>query len=367
MSKPISQIEPLPHIAATKAYVPGGKLQGAKGPVAMLASNENPFGPSPKAVEAARAAAGDVHIYPDPDYTALRAAIAAAKGIADASRVVTSAGSDEIIHLLTQCYAGPGDEVLFTEHAFSMYRVSAGAHGATSVTVPETDMTAGVNAILGAVSPRTKILFLANPNNPTGTMLPVEDLKALQDALPPHVLFVVDGAYSEYLGPAYEAELRDLVDRRDNTVMMRTFSKIYGLAAMRLGWAYMPAKIAAIYQRIRGPFNVSSIAAAAGIACVGDEDFLKMSRDHNTHWRGVMTDALNAMGLPTPPSHANFIVTEFGSAERAAAANQHLKDNDILVRAISGYGLPTKLRISMGSAQDNQRLIDALKAFTASH
>lgn len=367
MTKPISQIEPLPHIAATKPYVPGGKLHGAKGPVAMLASNENPFGPSPKAVEAARAAAADVHVYPDPDYGQLRAAIAAAKGIADASRVVTSAGSDEIIHLLTQCYAGPGDEVVFTEHAFSMYRVSAGAHGATSVVAPETDMTAGVNAILGAVSPRTKLLFLANPNNPTGTMLSVDELKALQDALPPHVLFVVDGAYSEYLGPSYEAELRDLVDRRDNTVMMRTFSKIYGLAAMRLGWAYMPAAIAAIYQRIRGPFNVSSIAAAAGIACVGDEDFLKMSRDHNTKWRAIMTDALNAMGLPTPPSHANFIVSEFGSAERAAAANQHLKDNDILVRAIIGYGLPTKLRISVGSAEDNQRFLDAMKAFTASH
>ena len=366
MSKPISQIEPLPHIAATKPYVPGGKLHGAKGPVAMLASNENPFGPSPKAIEAAKAVVGGSHVYPDPDYGALRAAIAAAKGIADVSRVVTAAGSDEIIHLLTQCYAGPGDEVLFTEHAFSMYRVSAGAHGATSVTAPETDMTAGVNAILGAVSPRTKILFLANPNNPTGTMLSVDELKVLQDALPPHVLFVVDGAYSEYLGPEYEAQLRDLVDRRDTTVMMRTFSKIYGLAAMRLGWAYMPAAIAAIYQRIRGPFNVNAMAAAAGIASVGDEEFLKMSRDHNTKWRAIMTDALNAMGLPTPPSHANFIVTEFGSAERAAAANQHLKDNDILVRAISGYGLPTKLRISVGSAEDNQRFLDAMKAFTAS-
>lgn len=362
----MSKIEPLPHIAATKPYVPGGKLHGAAGRVAMLASNENPFGPSPKAVEAARAVAGEVHVYPDPDYGELRAAIAAAKGIRDVSRVVTAAGSDEIIHLLTQCYAGPGDEVLFTEHAFSMYRVSAGAHGATAVTAPETDMTAGVNAILGAVTPRTKILFLANPNNPTGTMLSVAELETLQDALPPHVLFVVDGAYSEYLGPGYEAQLRDLVDRRDNTVMMRTFSKIYGLAAMRLGWAYMPADIAAIYQRIRGPFNVSSLAAAAGIASVGDEEFLKMSRDHNTEWRAIMTDALNEMGLPTPPSHANFVVTEFGAAERAAAANQHLKDNLILVRAIGGYGLPTKLRISVGSAEDNQRFLDAMKAFTVS-
>ncbi|HAQ75371.1 MAG TPA: histidinol-phosphate transaminase, partial [Hyphomonas sp.] len=180
----MTKITPLPHIAQTKPYVPGGKLAGASGSVIMLASNENPFGPSPKAIEAMKAVAGDVHVYPDPEYRALRETIAEAVGIADSSRVMVSAGSDEIIHLLTQSYAGPGDEILFTEHAFSMYRVSALSHGATPVTVPETDLTAGVNAILGAVSERTKILFLANPNNPTGTMLPVEALEQLQDSLP---------------------------------------------------------------------------------------------------------------------------------------------------------------------------------------
>ncbi len=363
----MNTIKPLDHITNTKSYVPGGKLHGATGPVAMLASNENPFGPSPLAVEAIRKAAGaGLQVYPDPDYTVLREAIARAKGITDATRVVTSAGSDEIIHLLTQCYAGPGDEVLFTEHAFSMYEVSARAHGAAAIKAPETDMTAGVNAILGAVSPQTKILFLANPNNPTGTMLPLESLKALQDALPPHVLFVLDGAYSEYLGPDYEAALRDLVDRRDTTVMMRTFSKIYGLAALRLGWAYMPKPIADTFQRIRGPFNVNTLAVEAGIASVGDDAFLKMSREHNAAWRATMTDALNAMGLATPPSHANFVVCEFGSPARAAAAHQHLKDESILVRAIAGYGLPTKLRITVGSGEDNTRCLEALKAFTAS-
>jgi histidinol-phosphate aminotransferase len=233
------------------------------------------------------------------------------------------------------------------------------------VKAPETDMTAGVNSVLGAVSPRTKILFLANPNDPTGTMLSVEALKSLQDALPPHVLFVIDGAYSEYLGPDYEAELRDLVDRRDTTVMMRTFSKIYGLAAARLGWAYMPRPIADTFQRIRGPFNVNALAAAAGIASVGDDAFLKRSRDHNTLWRARMTDALNAMGLATPESHANFVVPDFGSAARAAEAHQALKDAGILVRAIGGYGLPSKLRITVGSAEDNTRVLDALQAFTA--
>ena len=363
----MNTIKPLDHIASAGSYIPGGKLHGATGPVAMLASNENPFGPSPLAVEAIRKAAGEgLQVYPDPDYTALREAIARAKGIADASRVVTSAGSDEIIHLLTQCYAGPGDEVLFTEHAFSMYEVSARAHGAAAIRAPETNMTAGINSILGAVSPGTKILFLANPNNPTGTMLSLDALKTLQDALPPHVLFVVDGAYSEYLGPDYEAALRDLVDRRDTTVMMLTFSKIYGLAALRLGWAYMPKPVADTFQRIRGPFNVNTLAAEAGIASVGDDAFLKLSRDHNTAWRGTMTDALNAMGLPAPPSHANFVVCDFGAPERAAAAQKYLKDQSILVRAVAGYGLPSKLRITVGSAGDNTRCLEALKAFTGS-
>ena len=363
----MTQIKPLPHIAQTKPYVPGGKLAGATGPVIMLASNENPFGPSPKAIEAMKAVAGDVHVYPDPEYRALRETIAEAAGIADASRVVVSAGSDEIIHLLTQSYAGPGDEILFTEHAFSMYRVSALSHGATPVTVPETDLTAGVNAILGAVSERTKILFLANPNNPTGTMMSVEALKQLQDALPPHVLFVVDGAYAEYVGPDYEAQIRDLVDRKANTVMMRTFSKIHGLAALRLGWAYMPEEIAATYQRIRGPFNVNGLAVAAGMASIRDADFLTKSRDHNSEWRTRMTEALNAMGLPTPQSDANFILPDFGTAERASGANDFLKARSILVRAVGGYGLPSRLRITVGSAEDNQAVLAALSDFTASH
>lgn len=358
-------IQPLAHIAETKAYVPGGKLSGVDGQAVMLASNENPFGPPPIVAEAIRSAMGALHVYPDPHYLSLRSAIAAAKGISDPARVVTAAGSDEIIHLLTQAYAGPGDEVLFTEHAFSMYRVSANAHGARAVTAPETELTAGVNAILGAVSDRTKLLFLANPNNPTGTMLTPGQLRELQDALPPHVLFVVDGAYSEYLGPAYEADLRDLVDRRENTVMIRTFSKIYGLAALRLGWAYMPADIAAVFQRIRGPFNVNGLADAAGIAAISDDAFVQKSREHNTLWRTILTDELTAMGLATPVSHANFVVPDFGSAERAAAAHAFLKERAILVRAIGGYGLAARLRISVGNPTENSVFLDAIRSFIA--
>ena len=363
----MTDIKPLPHITLTKPYVPGGKLSGATGPVIMLASNENPFGPSPLAVEAMRVAADSVHVYPDPHYGDLRHAIAKAAGIQDASRVAVSAGSDEIIHLLTQCYAGPGDEVLFTEHAFSMYAVSARAHGAAAVTVPETDMTAGINAILGAVTPRTKLLFLANPNNPTGTMISVEALQTLQDALPPHVLFVVDGAYAEYVGPDYEDAIRDLVDRRGNTVMMRTFSKIYGLASLRLGWGYFPTDIAETFQRVRGPFNVNGLAVAAGIASAQDAAFVAKSRKHNTQQRGVMIEALNGMGLPTPQAHANFVLPDFETAERAESANAFLKARSILVRAVAGYGLPTRLRISVGTVEDNQAVLAALKTFTETH
>ena len=302
----MTSIRPLPHIEKTKPYVPGGKLHGTDGRIVMLASNENPFGPSPKAVEAMQEVARQVHVYPDPDYGALRSAIAEAKGISDVSRVAVSAGSDEIIHLLTQAYAGPGDEVLFTEHAFSMYQVSALGHGATPVTVPETDFTAGFNALLGGVTERTRILFLANPNNPTGTMLDVEELARLQDALPPHVLFVIDGAYAEYVGEQYEADIRDLVDRRNNTVMIRTFSKIYGLAALRLGWGYFPAEIADTFQRIRPPFNINAFAVAAGIASIGDSEFIARSREHNTEWRAIYVERLNAMGLSTPQSFRQF-------------------------------------------------------------
>lgn len=362
----MTRIRPLPHIEKTKPYVPGGKLHGSDERVIMLASNENPFGPSPRAIEAMQTVAGQVHVYPDPEYGALRTAIAEAKGIADVSRVAVSAGSDEIIHLLTQAYAGPGDEILFTEHAFSMYNVSALGHGATPITVPETDFTAGLNALLGGVTERTRILFLANPNNPTGTMMSVEDLKRLQDALPPHVLFVIDGAYAEYVSEEYEAEIRDLVDRKANTVMIRTFSKIYGLAALRLGWGYFPAEIANTFQRIRPPFNINAFAVAAGMASIADAEFIAKSRQHNTEWRAILTDRLNAMGLPTPASFANFVIPDFGSAERATAAHEFLKANNVLVRAIGGYGLPSRLRITVGAAEDNETVLVLLEEFTAS-
>jgi histidinol-phosphate aminotransferase len=360
----ITAPSPLPHILATKPYVPGGKLQGHTGRVRLMASNENPLGPSAKAVAALQALAASAHVYPDPEYRALRTAIASAAGIADAGRIVVSSGSDEIINLLTQAYAGAGDEVLFTTHAFSMYDVSARAHGAVPVRAPETELRAGINAILGMVSARTRVLFLATPNNPTGTMLSLDELAALQDALPPHVMFALDGAYAEYVGPEYEAGLRNLVDRRETTVMIRTFSKIHGLAALRLGWGYMPASIADVFQRLRSPFNVNAMAVAAGIASIADAEHVQHTRAYNAGERARLLDGLNALGLTTPQSHANFVIPDFGSAERAEAANVFLKAEGILIRPIAGYGLPTRLRITVGIADDNTAVLDALARFT---
>lgn len=352
----MTDIRPRPHIALTKPYEPGGKL-AFDGDIAMLASNENPHGSSPRARAAIRGAAGRVNVYPDPTYRELRQAIGKAAGISEIDRLLVSSGSDELINLLVQCYAGAGDEVLYTEHGFSMYPVYALSHGATPIAAPETNLHAGVNAILGAVSERTRLLFLANPNNPTGTMVPIEDLEDLQDRLPAHVMLVIDGAYAEYVGPSYESQLRDLVDRATNTVMIRTFSKIHGLAALRLGWGYLPAEIAKTLQRVRGPFNVNSLAVAAGIASVSDSSFLDESRAHNTKWRHYMIDALGALGLETPQSHANFVIPDFGSIEEASRVNDALKAKGVLVRALGGYGLPTRLRITVGSEADNLRVL----------
>lgn len=354
--------KPLSHIDHLKPYVPGGKL-AFDGEVALMASNENPFGPSPKAITAMQAAATQTHIYPDPNYRELRETIARTKGISDVDRVVVSSGSDELIFVLTQCYAGAGDEVLFTEHAFSIYRVAALNVGASPISVPETNMTAGMNVIMGGASERTKILFLANPNNPTGTMLSLDQLKALQDGLPDHTLFVIDGAYAEYVGSEYEAGIRDLVDRRENTVMIRTFSKIHGLASLRLGWAYLPEAIADTFQRYRSPFNVNGIAVSGGMAAIHDVDWVAKSIAHNVEWREKMQSAFEGMGLPTPDSNANFLIPDFGSAERADAVNEYLKSQGILVRAIAGYGLPTRLRVTIGTEADNERLLAALRDF----
>lgn len=362
--RPGAAPQPRQGIEKIAPYI-GGESKAQADRVFRLASNEGALGPSPKAMEAYKALAADLHRYPDGSATALRQALAERWSL-EFDQIVCGAGSDELIGLLVKAYAGPGDEVLYSEHGFLMYRLSALAAGAEPVSVPEKNRTADVDAILAAVTERTRLVFLANPNNPTGTYVNSEALARLHAGLPPDVVLVVDAAYAEYAGEAADyADGAELVARSGNVVMLRTFSKIFALAALRLGWAYCPPAIADTLNRVRGPFNVSAAAQAAGIAALADEEFLQDSIDLNRQWRAVLTQNLRGMGFEVGNSLANFILVDFvGRPDKpAAAALDFLKARGVLVRAMGGYGLPDCLRIGIGTAEDVAAVTDGLRAF----
>jgi len=348
------------------AYVPGESvLPGDVKPI-KLSSNETPLGPSPKAIAAMRAAAETLALYPDGGSTVLRQAIAQRYGL-NTERIVCGAGSDELLSLLANAYLRAGDEAIFTEHGFLVYRIVILANGATPVVAPEKNLTADVDAILEQVTDRTRMVFLANPNNPTGTYLPFDEVRRLRDGLRDDILLVLDAAYAEYVKRNdYEAGL-ELVATTDNTVMTRTFSKIHGLAALRLGWMYGPAGVVDTLNRIRGPFNVSAPAIAAGSEAVADVVHEDASVSHNEAWLGKLTEDISALGLTVTPSVANFILVHFPNDEGrdAAAAEAHFKASGIIVRRVSGYGLPNALRISIGTADDNEAVISALRRFVS--
>ncbi|MGB0498272.1 MAG: histidinol-phosphate transaminase [Rubricella sp.] len=356
------KIAPQPGILDIAPYVPGESRIAGANRVLKLSSNENPLGPSPKAIEAYRAAADTLALYPDADHAGLRHAIAEVHGI-DPARVVCGAGSDEILTFLAQAYAGPGDEVIHTEHGFSMYPIVAMAAGARPVSVPERERTADVDAILAVATERTRLVYLANPNNPTGTILPGSEIERLADGLPEGCILVLDGAYAEFVtDPDYDAGLA-LIESRANVVMTRTFSKIYGLGGLRIGWGYGPAEIMGVLNRIRGPFNLSGPALAAAEAAVLDTDYTAHCIAVNARWRAWMLTELRAMGLPCDDAHANFVLPRFGSAERADAADAYLKSRGILVRQVAGYGLPEALRITVGDEAGSRQVIAALRDF----
>lgn len=353
---------PKPFILGIKPYEQGkSKAGGDEKPVIKLSSNENPLGPSPKAIEAYRAYA-DLHRYPDGSAAAIREAIADVYGL-DATRIVCGAGSDELINLLIHAYAGEGDEVLYSQHGFLMYKIYSVAHGATPVTAKETpELLADVDALLAAVTPRTKLVFIANPNNPTGTLLPDSEVRRLQAGLPENVLLVLDAAYAEYVETAdYDAGAK-LVEETQNTVMLRTFSKIYGLPALRLGWAYAPAHVVDALQRIRSPFNVSSAAMVAGIAAVKDVEYTAHAVRYNNTERKKLADALTAFGLKVVPSAANFLLIRFpaDAGKTAKDANATLLEDGIIAREVGAYGLPDYLRITVGTAEENAAVITSL-------
>jgi histidinol-phosphate aminotransferase len=359
---------PGPGILDIGVYVPGeAKIEGAEHPI-RLASNEGALGPSPKAMAAFRAMADEIHRYPEGDSLHLRQALGRAHGL-DPDRIVCGAGSDELIALLLRAYAaGPGTEVLYSRHGFMMYPIGAMAVGATPVAVPERNLTADVDAMLAHVTERTRIVFLANPNNPTGTYLSEREVARLQAALPPHVLLVIDAAYAEFVNRNdYEPGIR-LVDRCDNVVMLRTFSKIYAMAALRLGWGYFPPAIADVLNRVRGPFNVSAAAQVAGIAAIEDTEALERARAHNDKWLPWVNERLAKLGLDPTPSVANFVLPCFPEDGKhgADAAFDFLLSRHIITRKMGGYGLPDRIRITVGTGEENEKVATALGDFMAS-
>lgn len=356
----MTQIRPQPGIMEIALYQGGGaSIAGQEKPL-KLSSNENPFGPGPKAVAAVQAAAGAMHLYPSTDHVGLRTAIGEVHGL-DPDRIICGVGSDEIITFLCQAYAGPGDEVLYTEHGFLMYKISALAAGATPVVAPERERTVDVDAILEKVTSRTRLVFIANPNNPTGTMIGGNEVARLAAGLPENCLLVLDGAYAEYVD-GFDGGT-GLVDARDNVVMTRTFSKIYGLGGLRVGWGYAPRAVIDVLTRVRGPFNLSTLALAGAEAAVRDTDYVDHCRAVNTAQRKRLAEGMVALGFPSDPSEGNFILCRMGDEATAKAADAHLKAKGIIVRLVAGYGLPDCIRITVGSEADVTRVLDAMADF----
>jgi len=356
--------QPRPGVLDIAPYVPGKSKAPGVARVFKLSSNESPLGPSPKAVAAYQAAAARLQDYPDGDVTELRAAIGRAFGL-DPARILCGAGSDDLLNLLAHAYLRDGDEVIYSAHGFLMYPIYALGHGAKPIAVPEKDYTADVDAMLAAVTPRTRIVFLANPNNPTGTYVPFDAIKRLQRKLPPHVILVLDAAYAEYVQRNdYEAGI-ELVATCENVVMCRTYSKVHGLAAVRLGWMYGPAHIVEALNRVRNPFNVNTPAMKAGIAAIEDTAHVQNSVAHNARWLAWLTQEIGRLGLKVTPSVANFVLIHFPESKgrTAADADAFLTKRGLILRRVSGYGLPNALRLTVGTEEANHLVVAALKDF----
>ena len=363
MSRPV----PNPGILDIAPYTPGKSPVPEPGrKVFKLSANETPFGPSPKAVVAYKAAAAHLHDYPEGISRVLREAIGRAFGL-DPDRIICGAGSDEILNLLAHAYLGHGDEAISTTHGFLVYPIATKANGANNVVVPESDFTADVDAILKSVSPRTKLVWLANPNNPTGTYLPFDEVRRLRAGLPPHVLLVLDAAYSDYVSRNdYEMGI-ELVATTDNTVLTHTFSKIHGLAALRIGWMFGPAHVVDAVNRIRGPFNVSTPAMRAAVAAIEDTAHIEMSKAHNEKWRSWLSEEIRKLGLTVTPSVANFVLIHFPAekGKTAADADAFLTKRGLVLRALTNYKLPHALRLTIGTEEANRLVVEGLREFVA--
>ena len=365
MTKTASSLRPTPHagVLAVDTYVPGkSKLLGYAGRVHKLSSNETPLGASLAAKAAFAAAIDRLETYPDGTAAPLRAALGALHEL-DPDRVVCGAGSDELLFMLANIFCRPGDEAIYTEHGFLLYRVAILAADATPIVVRERDFRVDVDAILAAVTASTRIVYVTNPGNPTGTYLPHDEVRRLADALPANVLLVLDAAYAEYATmDDYDAGFA-LVHDRENVVVTRTFSKVYGLASLRLGWCYAPKAICEAMHRVRSPFNVNDPAMRAGIAAVEDQAHIAAAVAHNTHWRNELTREIRAAGLPVTDSAANYVLVHLRDAAEAAAADAFLSSRGLILRMVGAYGLPQCLRLSIGGAEANRLVIGAFRDF----
>jgi histidinol-phosphate aminotransferase len=353
-------LRPQPGILDIALYVSGEAGIPGHAEVLKLSANENPHGPSPRATAAFAQAAGALHRYPATDHAPLRAAIGQVHGL-DPDRIICGVGSDEVLQFVAQAYAGPGDEVIVTQHGFSLYPILARSVGAIPVEVPEAARRVDVDAILSAVTPRTRIVFLANPANPTGTMLSDAEVLRLAKGLPPSALLVHDGAYAEFV-PGFDGGAA-LVDAFPNVMMTRTFSKIYGLGGLRIGWGYARRDMIDVLNRIRQPFNLSQAQMSAAEAAVRDTDWRDWCRDENIRCRAMLRDALVQMGLGCDESFTNFVLVRFDSPQTAGACDAALKDAGIIVRRVGGYQLPEALRITVGTEADCRRVIDVVARF----
>ena len=356
--------QPRPGVLDIAPYIPGKSSAPGVAKVFKLSSNESPLGPSEKAIAAYRAVGEHLEDYPDGAATGLRDALATAFGL-DPARIVCGAGSDDLLNLIARAYLTDGDEAIHATHGFLVYPIATLAAGAKPIVAPETNYTVNVDAMLKAVTPKTKIVFLANPNNPTGTYIPFDEVKRLHKGLPPHVLLVLDAAYAEYVQRNdYESGI-ELVATSENVVMCRTFSKIYALAALRLGWMYGPAHVIDAVNRIRGPFNVNAPAIAAGIAAIRDTAHIERSREHNTRWLAWLTEEIGKLGLPVTPSVANFVLIHFPESKGRTAkdADAFLTKRGLILRQVRAYKLPNALRMSVGTEEANRLVVKALAEF----
>lgn len=353
-------ITPQPGIMEIDLYVGGKSSIDGRADVLKLSSNENPLGPPASAIAAIQQAATQVHRYPSTDHAALRAAIAEVHGL-EADRIICGVGSDEVLQFICQSFTGPGDEIIHTEHGFSMYPILAHMAGATPVRVPERDRVVDVDAILGAVTDRTRAVMLTNPGNPTGTVIPQEEITRLADGLPDHVILVLDCAYIEFAEGHDGGEA--LARTRPNVIMTRTFSKLYGLGGLRIGFGYGPKALIDVMTRVRQPFNLSPVQLAAAEAAVRDLDWARTCVEMNAQQRARLIGGFRQHGIACDESHANFVLARFESEAEADAAEAAFRAAGILVRQVKGYGFPEGLRVTVGRPEDVTRVLETVAQF----